>query len=204
MALIVGVHGIAQQGKGPPKLVDEWWPSLASGVVNAGRTIPERTLACAFYGGLFRGAEALRAAGEVNYVPADVTDPFESELLNLWWAEAALREPRRVVVPEAGTRDLPMTGCSRAPFFSPAPADDGTDCWVFVRTVVHAQHDQFMHIREESARHALRHRHDGIHRRHVRHAARVNRGLADARRKPVQRPCAPRGDNSVLAPPRVS
>ena len=107
MALIVGVHGIAQQGKGAPKLVNEWWPSLESGVTNAGRTVPPNALSCAFYGGLFRGPESLRAI-DPPYVPADVADPFERELLTALWVEAASREPRRVVAPEAEDLRLPV------------------------------------------------------------------------------------------------
>ncbi|MEK6209440.1 MAG: hypothetical protein AABM64_03560 [Pseudomonadota bacterium] len=109
MALIVGVHGIAQQGKGAPKLVSEWWPSLLSGVDNAGRKIPDNSLACAYYGGLFRGRDKVRAAGDPPFIPADVKDPFEKVLLLEWWKAAAADDPSHVPAPKAaGQRGVPV------------------------------------------------------------------------------------------------
>jgi hypothetical protein len=49
VALIVAVHGIAQQQKGSPELLAEWWPSLQSGVSNAKRLLPDGALACPFH-----------------------------------------------------------------------------------------------------------------------------------------------------------
>src|SRR5260370_3004593 len=54
MAMIVGVHGIAQQFKGTEILRTEWEPSLRDGVSLAGGALPEGTLACAAYGSIFR------------------------------------------------------------------------------------------------------------------------------------------------------
>jgi hypothetical protein len=101
MPLIIGVHGIAQQQKGAPELLETWWPSLKSGVSNAKRSIADGALACAFYGGLFRGGETLRSAGEPELLPSQVTDPFDLELLTKLWAGAAASEPLRVVAPDA-------------------------------------------------------------------------------------------------------
>ncbi len=55
MAMIVGVHGIGQQFKGPAVQKDEWQKPLFDGVLMAtGRQLQESDLACAFYGDLFR------------------------------------------------------------------------------------------------------------------------------------------------------
>ena len=103
MASIVGVHGIAQELKGPTKLQDEWFASLRDGVMAAKLGTPEVTLACAFYGGLFRPAGEIRTAGEPYYRPSDVTED-EGALLMLLWEEAARLEPDRVTPPDAQLR----------------------------------------------------------------------------------------------------
>jgi hypothetical protein len=103
MARVVGVHGIAQQVKGPEVLAASWVPALRDGVTLSGSVPPEPSdVAIAFYGDVFRtpGAKAL---GEPNYTAEDVQDPLERELLELWWAEAA-RTDSAVTGPDEKTK----------------------------------------------------------------------------------------------------
>jgi|GEM_PF-3313437 len=81
MATIVGVHGINQQLKGADVLHSEWWLPLKDGVKAAGRDLPDGSLVCAFYGGLFRASGAVRVGGDASFRADDVDDPFEEELL---------------------------------------------------------------------------------------------------------------------------
>jgi hypothetical protein len=94
MALIVGVHGIAQQFKAPPVLRTEWEPSLRGGVELAGGHIPDGSLACASYGQVFRRPGVTRGAGDVHYIEDDVTAE-EAALLFALLDEAARAEPER-------------------------------------------------------------------------------------------------------------
>jgi hypothetical protein len=103
MGIVVGVHGIAQELKGPQVLAQEWGPPLSDGVSAAGKTLSQTELVCPFYGGLFRPPGNVRAVGETHYRVADVTDD-EAELLMLLWEEAARLEPDRVSPPTATTR----------------------------------------------------------------------------------------------------
>ena len=53
--MIVGVHGIAQQLRGPERLQQEWLPALRDGMTFAlGATVSEVDFRIAFYGNLFR------------------------------------------------------------------------------------------------------------------------------------------------------
>ena len=89
MARIVGVHGIAQQVRGPEVLRAAWAPALRDGVLLSGARPPdEADLEIAFYGDLFR-AKGGKAVGDPPYSTADVEEGFEQELLEAWWAEAA-------------------------------------------------------------------------------------------------------------------
>jgi hypothetical protein len=89
MARIVGVHGIAQQTRGPEVLRDRWGSALRDGVFLSGAQPPdEADLVVAFYGDLFR-AKGGKAAGGPPYSAIDVGEGFETELLEAWWAEAA-------------------------------------------------------------------------------------------------------------------
>lgn len=55
MSLIVGVHGIGQQFKGPQTIREEWYPALCDGIRLAGGQAPGiEEFRCAFYGDLFR------------------------------------------------------------------------------------------------------------------------------------------------------
>ncbi len=104
MPLIVGVHGIAQQVKGPNSLRDAWLPSLRDGLLHAGVELPDESdLVCPFYGGLFR-QPGTKAVGIPPYDASDVTDAWEQQLLEAWWREAADVEGDRVTAPEAQTK----------------------------------------------------------------------------------------------------
>lgn len=92
MARIVGIHGIAQQLRGPEVLRATWAPALRDGVALSGAEWPdEADLEIAFYGDLFR-AKGGKAGGAPSYVAADVEQGFEQELLEAWWLEAAVRD----------------------------------------------------------------------------------------------------------------
>jgi hypothetical protein len=100
MAKVVAIHGIAQQIKGGHWLHSEWLPALRDGLERAGAALPNGDdLACAFYGDLFRpsGGKALGFAWEAE----DVEDPWEQEMLRLWW-EAAAAADAGVPPPIAG------------------------------------------------------------------------------------------------------
>jgi pimeloyl-ACP methyl ester carboxylesterase len=103
MALIVGIHGIAQQARGPEVLRALWAPALRDGVALSGAEPPDgANLEIAFYGDLFR-ARGEKAVGGPRYVAADVEEVFERELLEAWWAEAAASEDG-VPGPDATTK----------------------------------------------------------------------------------------------------
>lgn len=92
MARIVGIHGIAQQLRGPEVLRATWAPALRDGVALSGAEPPdEADLKIAFYGDLFR-AKGRKTVGAPPYVAADVEEGFEQELLEAWWLEAAARD----------------------------------------------------------------------------------------------------------------
>ena len=125
MPRIVGVHGVAQQLKGPKTLAKDWFPALSDGVTAAGGKIEEGDLVCAFYGGLFRPSGSVRASGDFAYRASDVSDSAEIELLLMWWATAAANEPNRVMQPGADVRlatprsvQAALRALSRSSFFS--------------------------------------------------------------------------------------
>jgi hypothetical protein len=101
MSIVVGVHGIAQQLKGPNVLEREWEAPLRDGVAAAGKKLEEGALKCAFYGGLFRAGGTTR--GDLHYAPNQVTED-EHELLTALWEEAARSEPRRVGPPDPNAK----------------------------------------------------------------------------------------------------
>jgi pimeloyl-ACP methyl ester carboxylesterase len=103
MARIVGIHGIAQQVRGPEVLRAVWAPALRDGVALSGAEPPdEADLRIAFYGDLFR-APGTKAAGDPQHVAADVEEGFERELLEAWWAGAAATD-EAVPGPDAKTK----------------------------------------------------------------------------------------------------
>ncbi len=103
MTRIVGIHGIAQQVRGPEVLRAVWAPALRDGVALSGAKPPdEADLEIAFYGNLFRPRGG-KAIGGPHYVATDVEEGFERELLEAWWVEAASSEDA-VPGPGAGTK----------------------------------------------------------------------------------------------------
>jgi hypothetical protein len=124
MALVVGVHGIAQQLLGANQLEAAWLPALRDGVAAAGGTVPpEALLRMAFYGGLYRDPGHQRAAGDRAWRPEELADD-EAELLLALWQAAAEAEPARVMAPAAVTRGTPqlvqkgLLALSRSKFFT--------------------------------------------------------------------------------------
>ena len=88
MARIVGIHGIAQQVRGPEVLRAAWEPALRDGVTLSGaQPLDGADLGIAFYGDLFR-ARGGKAVDGPQYVATDVQEGFERELLEAWWAAA--------------------------------------------------------------------------------------------------------------------
>ena len=125
MPRIVGVHGVAQQLKGPETLAKDWLPALRDGVTAAGGKIEDGALVCAFYGGLFRPSGSVRAAGDCAYRSTDVSDSEDIDLLLAWWEAAAASEPKRVSHPDADVRlstprsvQAALRALSRSSFFS--------------------------------------------------------------------------------------
>jgi hypothetical protein len=81
VAVIVGIHGIAQQYKGPNQLREEWLPSLRDGLIAAGhRSESERfrdeDLVVSFFGDLFRPKGAM--GGMPPYTSDDLTSEWRS------------------------------------------------------------------------------------------------------------------------------
>jgi len=113
VARIVGIHGIAQQVRGPDVLRAAWAPALRDGVCLSGVDPPdEADLEIAFYGDLFR-ARGGKAIGGPRYVAADVESGFERELIEAWWVEAAASEDA-VPGPDATTKLRTPTTVQRA------------------------------------------------------------------------------------------
>lgn len=88
MPSVVGVHGIAQQFKGPNVLRTEWLPPLRDGLWLAGVNFPQDDdLMCAFYGDLFR-QPGTKTVGIPHYDTNDVTDDWKR---NSWMPGGAKR-----------------------------------------------------------------------------------------------------------------
>jgi hypothetical protein len=89
VAQIVGVHGVGQQHQGEHRLYQTWYPALLDGLARAGVSSEDVTLACAFYGDLFRPPGQPMAVGDPWYTADDVEPGIEVELVTAWWAGAA-------------------------------------------------------------------------------------------------------------------
>lgn len=97
MPLIVGIHGIAQQFKGGPKLTNLWWLAMRGGLEAAGYreaadALPEADMRVVFYGDLFRPS-GTKARGGPPYTVAHIEPGPELELLEEWYAEAVAQAP---------------------------------------------------------------------------------------------------------------
>lgn len=122
MASIVAIHGIGQQSKGPGVIRSEWFVPLGDGLRHAGHTLTDESVAFAFYGDLFRGAEHTRSVNDQG-APADQSG-FDDELLAQMWHAAAAAQPELVFAPGDTVRGTPqsaqsaLNALSRVPFFS--------------------------------------------------------------------------------------
>ncbi len=97
MAVVVGVHGIAQQFKGGYQLGSVWFDALRDGLAAAGFRatadgLAESDLQVAFFGELFRPDGAM-AGGEPPYTPVDVQTGPERDLLGRWYEAAVKQDP---------------------------------------------------------------------------------------------------------------
>jgi PGAP1-like protein len=97
MAVIVGVHGIAQQFRGGYQLGTVWYDALRDGLVAADHrqvadALPPTSLRVAFFGDLFRPAGAM-AAQDPPYSAADVRPGPERDLLTEFYNAAVEQDP---------------------------------------------------------------------------------------------------------------
>lgn len=97
MALVVGIHGIAQQYRGGPELTRVWFDALRGGLEVAGYRatadgLAETDVRVAFFGDLFRPRGA-KAGGEPPYTPADVKPGPERDLLESWYEVEVAKDP---------------------------------------------------------------------------------------------------------------
>lgn len=97
MAVIAGIHGIAQQYRGGYQLDDVWFNGIRDGLVAAGYRKAAGSLAVhnvrvAFFGDLFRPPGTM-AAGEPSYSAADVQPGLERDLLAVFFDAAVALEP---------------------------------------------------------------------------------------------------------------
>ncbi|MCV7079254.1 hypothetical protein [Mycobacterium szulgai] len=93
MAKVVGVHGIAQEYKGPNSLKAEWLPHLKDGVKSGGKVaFPDDDFEMAYYGDMFR-PPGVMAGGFPPLKPKDLNDE-DAELLELLWRKAARVDPK--------------------------------------------------------------------------------------------------------------
>lgn len=103
MAVVVGIHGIAQQFRGGYQLGDVWFNGIRDGLVAADHPEVARSLApgdvrVAFFGDLFREPGTM-AAGQPPYSAADVQPGVERDLLAVFFEAAVAQEPA-LAVPE--------------------------------------------------------------------------------------------------------
>src|SRR6478672_11237758 len=97
MAVVVGVHGIAQQFKGGYQLEGVWLASLRDGLVRGGHaswaeTLGPTDMRVAFFGDLFRPEGAMAGAGPA-FTPNDVKAGPELDLLTVLYEQAIAVEP---------------------------------------------------------------------------------------------------------------
>lgn len=97
MAVIVGVHGIAQQYSGGMELASVWFDALRDGLIAAGYrakadALMPGNLRVAFFGDLFRPAGAMAAQGP-PFTAADVSSGLERMLLAELYRAAVDQDP---------------------------------------------------------------------------------------------------------------
>src|SRR5258708_12477599 len=104
MTKIVAVHGIAQQGKGPNWVHDDWYKALCDGLRYSNITAAASDLVCPAYGDLFR-RQLIMGLGEDEFDESELTE-HDIELVKLVWAEAARIDRENVFAPDAQTMPL--------------------------------------------------------------------------------------------------
>jgi hypothetical protein len=96
MALVVGIHGIAQQYRGGAQLREAWFPALQDGMTAAGyrsaaESLPRDELRVSFFGDFFRPRAALGGPPPVG--AKDLTSHDEIALLSSLYAELVVQQP---------------------------------------------------------------------------------------------------------------
>ena len=125
MALVICVHGVGQQHSGEHDQHSRWFPALNDGLLRVGASpLTADTVQCVFYGDVFRPPGRPLSWQDPLYDAADVDDPYEAELLDLWWREAAATDGN--VMPPGGrelvrapqSAQTALVALSRSRFFS--------------------------------------------------------------------------------------
>lgn len=96
VTVVVGVHGIAQQYRGPNELRAEWLPALRDGLTAAGhhslsKGFREEDLEVSFFGDLFRPEGAMGSLPD--YTADHLTSKLEINLLTSLYNSALQSEP---------------------------------------------------------------------------------------------------------------
>ncbi len=97
MSKIVGIHGIAQQYRGPYDLADVWLAGVRNGLFAAGhddvaRALSPGDLRVAFFGDLFRPPGTM-AATDPPYTASDIRSDLERNLLTALYNAAVAEDP---------------------------------------------------------------------------------------------------------------
>lgn len=97
MPEIVGIHGIAQQYRGPYQLADVWFTGICDGLFAAGnhdtaRALSQEDVWVAFFGDLFRPPGTMAATGPA-YSACDIRPGPERDLLAALYDAAVASDP---------------------------------------------------------------------------------------------------------------
>lgn len=114
VARVVVVHGVGQEFSGPELMCQRVGPALRDGLrLSGGLVLGPAEVTCAFYGDLFFSPDS-RSWDLPPWDEYDVEDGLEVELLEAWWAQAAVVDAA-VVGPDVGdTRGVVGYVASRA------------------------------------------------------------------------------------------
>ncbi|MFE1441908.1 hypothetical protein [Streptomyces sp. NPDC058739] len=125
MARVICVHGVGQQHSGEHDQHGRWFPALNDGLLRAGGTpVKADDVACVFYGDVFRPPGRPLSWQDPLYSAADVDGPYEHELLELWWREAAATDGKvmapggRELVRAPRSAQTALVALSRSRFFA--------------------------------------------------------------------------------------
>ncbi|MEU6632120.1 hypothetical protein ABZ905_28150 [Streptomyces parvus] len=125
MTRVICVHGVGQQHSGEHDQHDRWFPALNDGLLRAeAPPFAAEAVRCVFYGDLFRPPGRPLAWQDPLFDAEDVDDPYERELLESWWREAAATDPN--VMPPGGrelaraprSAQTALAALSRSRFFA--------------------------------------------------------------------------------------